>query len=224
MNLKLHHPQIPRNQFQTTRETEPNNLFINEFEVVSEYKYLGHIILDNLSDVNDVKFRLNSFYGKFNWVYRNFKNTSVDVLYFLFKSFCTPEYGITVWSLGEIASKPYFKTFMVAYSNSLKRILNVPISSSSHGVAEIFNDFLFNHLVNFSQVRYFKRILKSFNPVLKILSVNIKNGYLYKFISKSVGDRYNCDILLNDLDALRSRVLWVQNHEPRTGLSLTVGN
>ena len=31
----------------------------DNFEIVSEYKYLGHIIMDNLSDVSDVAFRLN---------------------------------------------------------------------------------------------------------------------------------------------------------------------
>ena len=49
------------------------------FEVVKEYKYLGHNLQDNLSDVKDVEFRLNSFYFKFYWLFRNFKNISIDV-------------------------------------------------------------------------------------------------------------------------------------------------
>ena len=196
----------------------------DNFEIVSECKYLGHIIQENLSDVKDVNFRLGSFYGKFNWVYRNFKRISSDVVDFLLKSFCTPEYGLTIWNLGEITNKPCFKTFTVAYSNALKKILGVPVSTSSHAVAEIFNHLLFYHSVTFIQIRYFKRILRPFNPILKILNINTKNGYLYRSVNKRVKDIYNCDIILNDLDTLKSRVFWVRNHEPQTGRSVIIDN
>ena len=93
----------------------------DKFEIVTEYKYLGHIIQSNLSDTKDVDFRLNSFYGKFHWVFRNFKTIAPEVLHFLFKSFCMSEYGLTIWNLREIASKPCFKTFKVAHSNALKK-------------------------------------------------------------------------------------------------------
>lgn len=194
------------------------------FEVVSEYKYLGYILQDNLSDVNDVKFRLNSFYAKFNWVFRTFKNVSMEVLYFLFKSFCTPDYGLSMWNTGEIVSRPIFKTFVVAFSNALKKILNVPIASSSHAVAETFNQLLFIHFVTFNQVRYFKRIFKSCNPLLKLSIFNLKQGYLFSVISRRLRDEYRCDILSNDLDILKARINWVQNHEPRTGRALTQSN
>ena len=42
------------------------------FEVVENYKYLGHIINNRLSDITDIKQRLNNFYAKFNSVFRNF--------------------------------------------------------------------------------------------------------------------------------------------------------
>ena len=122
--------------------------------------------------------------------------------------------------MDEIVNMRSFKTFNVAFSNSLKNILNVPMSSSSHAVAAVFNQLLFHHYVNFIQIRYFKRIFRSCNPVLKILRFDMKNGYLYRSVSKRVNNLYNCDIILNDVDALRSRVYWVQNHEPRTGFPL----
>lgn len=192
----------------------------DEFEIVKEYKYLGHVITDNLSDVNDVVLRLNSFYCKFNWIFRNFKNISIEVFYFLFNSFCIPEYGLGIWNMEEVCSKPSFKTFKVAFSSSLKKILNVPVSTSSHAVAEIFNQLLFDHLVTFSQIRYFKRIFRSFNPVVKLLLFDIKNGYIYRSLCKRLFDIYGCDIDSNALDVLRSRLFWVQNHEPRTGRAI----
>ena len=196
----------------------------DNFEIVSEYKYLGHMIQENLSDVNDVNFRLSSFYGNFNWVYRNLRNISSDILYFLLKSFYTKEYGLMIWNLGEITNKSCFKPFTVAYSNALKKIHDVPVSTSSQALAEIFNHLLFYHFVTFIQIRYFKRILRFFNPILKILNINNKNGYLYRSVNKRVKDIYNCDIMLNDLDTLKSRAFWVQNHETQTGRSVIIDN
>ena len=64
----------------------------HNFEVVDKYKYLGHIIQDSLSDTADAEHRICNFYAKFHWVLRNFKNTSVEVLLFLFDSYCAPDY------------------------------------------------------------------------------------------------------------------------------------
>ena len=115
----------------------------DSFEVVSEYKYLGHIIQDGLQDTKDAELRLNSFYAKFNWVFRNFKNTSLDVLIFLFNAYCIPEYGLPLWCLDSLIKKQTYKTFEVAYNNAVKRMLGVPISTSSHAAAEACSLLLF---------------------------------------------------------------------------------
>ena len=91
------------------------------FEVVTQYKYLGHIIQDDLYDTADTTYRLNSFYSKFHWVLRNFKSTSIDVLLFLFDAYCSPDYGLPLWFLNAIANKQIFKTFEVAYNGAFKK-------------------------------------------------------------------------------------------------------
>ena len=118
-----------------------NSVVLNDdnFEVVSQYKYLGHLLENNLSDKKDINVRLNAFYAKFNWLFRNFNNVSSDVFYFLFRSYCIPDYGLSLWNIEESIKKPIYKSFGVAFSNALKKILCVPISTSSHAVAEVFN-------------------------------------------------------------------------------------
>ena len=96
-------------------------------------------------------------------------------------------------------------------------MVSVPVSTSSHTVAEVSNQLLFTHYVTFNQVRYFKRIFKSFNPILRLSNFMIKQGFLYRTISKRMRDFYDCCISSNDLSILRARVFWVQNHEPHTG-------
>ena len=187
------------------------------FEVVKKYKYLGHIIQNNLLDLEDVEYRLNAFYGKFNWLFRNFKNVSIDVFYFLFKSFCVPDYGLPLWNLGEIVKRQIFKTFEVAFSKSLKRMLGVPLSTSSHAVADIFNQLLFIHYVTVVQTRYFKRVFCSNTPLIRISSFTLGNGYLYKSLFKRLNDNYDVNFSMHSLDILKARVEWVQRHEPMTG-------
>ena len=189
----------------------------NTFEVVKKYKYLGHMIQNNLSDLEDVEFRLNAFYAKFNWLFRNFKNVSVDVFYFLFKSFCVPDYGLPLWNIGEIINRQIFKTFEMAFSRSLKRMLGVPLSTSNHAVAEIFDQLLFIHYVTVVQTRYFKRVFNSNNPLISISSFTLRNGFLFQNLFQRLNNSYNVGFSMHTLDILRARVGWVQRHEPTTG-------
>ena len=195
------------------------------FEVVDKYKYLGHIIQDSLSDTADAEHRICNFYAKFHWVLRNFKNTSVEVLLFLFDSYCAPDYGLPLWFLSAIIHKQIFRTFEVAYNGSFKKMLGVPVTTSSHAVADACKVLLFIHYLVFIQVRYFKRIMNSNNEVLRILSFQIKEGYIFRSLIDKFFNMYGCNFTDNSLSIVKSRIYWVQRHEPRTGraLDLTMG-
>ena len=188
------------------------------FEVVDNYKYLGHIIQRQLLDTDDVHFRLNSFYSKFNSVYRNFNSVSIETLLFLFNSYCVPDYGLSLWDTGVIFNKQIFKTFKVAYSNALKKIVGAPRYSSSHVTATLCNQLLLNHLVATLQWRYMKRLFKSFNSIISICKPYLKAGYLYTSTASLYDNVYGIDIDDGDSDVIRARVTWVQNHEPRRGI------
>ena len=155
------------------------------FEVVSQYKYLGHIIQQNLQDIGDAEYRLNGFYAKLHWVLRNFKNTSLDVLLFLFNSYCSPDYGLPLWNLHALASKQIFKTFEVAYNSAFKKMVGTPMTTSSHAVANACNVLLFNHYVVSVQLRYFKyKVVQSSNDMIKIFVFNLKEGYTFREIRR----------------------------------------
>ena len=168
LNEKMRHLQLAINKVkskamifsQSYRQDETVELEIGDdrFEVVSHYKYLGHILQANMQDNKDAKHRLNSFYSKFNWVFRNFRNTSLDVLTFLFNAYCTPDYGLPLWCLDGLVNRQDFKTFEVAYNNAFKRMIGVPIGTSSHAAAEAAKPLLFKHHFIYIQTRFFKRI------------------------------------------------------------------
>ena len=122
-----------------------------------------------------------------------------------------------LWNLGEIVKKQIFKTFEMAFSKSLKRMLGVPISTSNHAVAEIFNQLLFSHYVTMVQTRYFKRVFKSNNPLISISSFTLRNGYLFETLFRRLDGNYDVNFSRHTLDILKARIQWVQRHEPTTG-------
>ena len=204
--------------FRSGRLYQSHNFMIldgDQFEVVKNYKYLGHYINWNLDDEEDIKCRLNGFYGKFNSVYRNFNNVSIQTFLFLFNSYCCPEYGLSLWNVNYTQGKQIMKSFEIAYSNALKKIIGVPRYSSSHITADICDQLLLKHHIAFVQLRYIFRILESNNSIFRICSPMLKVGYLYSAVSNLFNNDYSVNIWLNDKDALKSRIFWVQKHEDR---------
>ena len=105
----------------------------------------------------------------------------------------------------------------MAFSRSLKRMLGVPLSTSNHAVAEIFDQLLFIHYVTVVQTRYFKRVFNSNNPLISISSFTLRNGFLFQNLFQRLNNSYNVGFSMHTLDILRARVGWVQRHEPTTG-------
>ena len=147
--------------------------------VVESYKYLGHHVSYNFSDATDVNFRLNTFCGKFNSVFRNFNGVSLTISVFLFDSFFLPDYGLSLWNIKELISKHASKSFEVGYSNALKKIVGAPKYSSSHVTADICNQLLLKHHVALLQVRYIKRCMHSNSEIFKLCHSYLKQGYLH---------------------------------------------
>ena len=108
----------------------------------------------------------------------------------------------------------------MAYSNAFKRIVGLPIGTSSHAAAEAAKLLLFKHHFIYIQTRFFKRIWKSANPVIKLLFYDILEGYIFKSLNNHFYSKYDCEIRENDTDALKSRIFCVQRHEERTGRPL----
>ena len=201
------------------RDKRKDILFGNDvIEVVENYKYLGYVVNCQLSDVPDVKQRLNDFNSKFNSVFRNFKNVSLETFLFLFSSYCLPEYGLNLWNTSEILSKQFFKCFETTFSNALKRILGVPVHSSSHIVVDMCKHLLLKHHLAYVQARYIKRVIRSKKNLIRLCRPYLKSGYLCTSVGKLFNQSYAADIWENDLDVLGARILWVQTHEERRGI------
>ena len=189
----------------------------DQLEIVKSYKYLGHIIEGNLSDMNDVDFRLAKFYASFNSVIRNFKHTDINTLLLLFNSYCKPVYGIALWNNRVTFSRCKFKAFEVAYSNAFKRMRGVPLYASNHITAELCNQLLFRHHIALIQAQYCSRLCNSKDFIINMNLPFLKRGYFFNHLNSIFKDVYAVDVSSHALDIVVARIGWVQKHEPRRG-------
>ena len=82
---------------------------------VCEYKYLGVVICDNLSDNEDIKRVTRSIYCTGNVLISKFKNCTVDVQLQLFKSYCSNLYCCNLW-------KSFFKYTITKAAVAYKKV------------------------------------------------------------------------------------------------------
>ena len=175
--------------------------------------YLGHILNYNLDDSNDVNAKLNTFYGSFNSTFRNFSNVDIGTFLYLFNSYCAPQYGLSLWCSTNIFIKQSFRAFHIAYSKSLKKIVGCPSYSSSHAVAELCQQLLLNHRVIKIQVKYLNRIIHTKHDVAVLNNYFVKHGRLARHVLENLKQKYQITFFDNDINAILSRIHWVQSNE-----------
>ena len=184
---------------------------------VSETKYLGYFITYNLCNNNDIIHNRNTFYKQFNVVIRKFSNVKLNVLVNLFNTYCLQFYGANLW-FRNFGCSLSLHQLAVGYHKAIKKILKVPYGASNHDCCEIVNLLTFNHFLNFIRLKFIFRIF--YRPCKFTFKINsflkFKSCYLDKFqnVFKSLYDVD--DILYNDLNALITRIFYVDRRERRS--------
>ena len=184
-----------------------------ELEVVDEFNYLGHILQYNLDDTRDINHKLNNFYASFNSTYRNFSMVDLNTFLYLFTAYCAPVYGLQLWCCHNIYNKSIFRTFNIAYSNSLKKILGCTKFVSSHWAANELSVLLLNHRVALIQFKFFHRLMKSKNNIFQLNMFFLKYGYFGSHLASHFYNVYNINFLRYDIKTIESRINWMQLHE-----------
>jgi len=67
-------------------------------QYVDNFKYLGHIITQNLSDDSDTQREIRNMYVRTNMLVRKFNKCSLSVKIILFKTYCMYVYDVALWS------------------------------------------------------------------------------------------------------------------------------
>ena len=185
-----------------------------KIEQVPSYKYLGSFISFNLRNQEDIKRLQSSFNKKVGMYLRKFHAVSLDIKIRLFDSLCMDLYGMDLW-YDNSSCKTLLKNVAVSYHYALKRILGFPKRSSNHAICYLLDRLTFDHLINYRILKFYRWVYNCNSPCILINKIYFTSRSMLKCtIENTFSSLYDVDdVIDNDIDALRSRILYVQNRE-----------
>ena len=137
-------------------------------EVVKKFKYLGHIIRDDLSDDDDVQRQCCMLYGQANMLARKFHMCTDDVKISLFRAYCTPLYTAHLWCN---YSKARMRKLQVAYNDAFRILLKLPRWTSASFMFVHSNVPTFHAVLRNLMFKFMGRLIDSENEIIMALTV-----------------------------------------------------
>ena len=188
-----------------------NNHVINP---VSSYKYLGYLVTGDLSYNDDILRVTRKFYSEFNSILRKFSFSSKVVKLYLFKQYCLQFYGSELW-FGPYNSLQVMRQFEVGYHKAIKKLLGLSSHESNHYACQEASLLTLRHLLNKNKIlAVFRFILKPCNFISKIQNFMKLSSFLVNDVSNVLDLTYDIySMFENDIEAIMSRIQFIQNHE-----------
>ena len=90
-----------------------------ELSFVEKFRSLGHVMTADSRDDKDIK----KHFRTSNMLVRKFSFAPIEVKIQLFKSYCYPIYGCALW---RHSFQNSIRKLTVSYSDTIKRLINVP--------------------------------------------------------------------------------------------------
>ena len=199
------------------------SIWQSPIKYVDSFKYLGFYIQSNMRDTEDIVNTRGKFYRDFNCILRKFAYVDKDVLLYFFRQYCLQLYSAELWLDSKSASGA-LKQFGIGYHKAVKKILNLSTHESNHYACQEAKLFTFDHLISKIKIFACMRFMESpCDFILKNLNFLRISSFYYKAIGLLLSTKYNIDSLLeNDKDAVLSRIIFTQNHEPQLRNSVSL--
>lgn len=136
-------------------------------ERVRDFKYLGHIVTEDLKDDADLERERRALAVRCNMLARRFACCTPEVKVTLFKAFCQSLYTCTLWVR---YTQRAYNALRVQYNNAFRMLLGLPRYCSASGMfAEIHTDG-FNTILRKRIASMMSRVRGSPNGILKVIS------------------------------------------------------
>ena len=94
----------------------------NNIEIVDNFKYLGHILCNDLSDKLDIERQRRKLYAQGNSLIRKFHMCTLETKLLLFNTYCSSMYTVQLWTSYTCTAIMKLHT---AYHNILKSFIGV---------------------------------------------------------------------------------------------------
>ena len=152
-------------------------LYDEIIECVKSFNYLGIIINDNLNDNDEIKQQYRKTCIRSNTLIRKFNDCSFEVKNELFKSFCTPIYGRSLWCN---FTKKVYNSMRVCYNNAYRFLHGLPRFCSASFMFGIASVPSFHEIMRKGQLSLMRSLFKSQNSLISVLSeFNLQSNKLW---------------------------------------------
>lgn len=140
--------------------------------VVAKYRYLGIYISDDLSDDDDINRQRRTLYVQGNIILRKFNMCSLEVKLTLFRTYCSPMYGIQLWWNYK---KFTLNRLHIAYHTVFKLFLCMSKYESTSLLCTLFDVQCCQSVIRNMVYRFMCRLDSSVNHILKnILTCSLR--------------------------------------------------
>ncbi|XP_022814469.1 uncharacterized protein LOC111348188 [Spodoptera litura] len=135
--------------------------------MVASFRYLGHILTEDLTDDADLERERRALAVRGNMIVRRFARCSVEVKILLFKAYCQSFYASSLWVSHTRRAADVIR---VQYNNVFRMLLRLPrYCSASAMFAEARTDG-FHAIMRKKVASIFMRVRGSSNGILKMIA------------------------------------------------------
>lgn len=144
-------------------------------ERVYKFKYLGHILLPDLKDHEDIERERRSLSIRANMLARRFARCSNDVKITLFRAYCTSLYTCSLWA--RYTQKSY-SDLRVLYNNAFRIVLGLPRFCSASGMFADAHTACFYATMRKRSASLVRRVRASSNAILEMIASRLDCPYM----------------------------------------------
>lgn len=150
---------------------------------VTQFKYLGHIVTEDLKDDLDMERERRALAVRGNMLARRFAGCSAPVKITLFKAFCQIFYTSSLWANH---TQKADSALRIQYNNAFRALLRLPPYCSASGMfADAHTDDYFA-IMRKKVASVVRRSRGSSNSILKVFSERLEGPVMDRFIKLHV--------------------------------------
>ncbi|XP_053600430.1 uncharacterized protein LOC128669552 [Plodia interpunctella] len=153
---------------------------------VTKFKYLGHIVTEDLKDDEDIDRERRALAVRGNMLIRRFSRCTEDVKITLFKAYCQNMYTGSLW-VGY--TQKAMGALRVLYNNVFRMMLGLPRFCSASGMFAEYQVDGFAAIMRKKTSSLISRIRDSPNSILKTLADRFSSPLWAAFVRRVVCER-----------------------------------
>ncbi|XP_068621204.1 uncharacterized protein [Battus philenor] len=134
---------------------------------VSSFKYLGHVVTEDLKDDKDIERERRAMAVRCNMLARRFARCSTEVKITLFKAYCQTLYTCNLWVS---YTQRTFSALRVQYNNGLRMLLGLPRHCSASEMFALTRTDGFHTVLRKRTASLLHRVRGSTNDILRQIS------------------------------------------------------